>query len=151
MINNGTKTPFTGLSSQSTSGPSKAAPKSSFMARVKNITNSITLPVTLAVAGTVLVVAGVGLAFVAATVAAPVLVLGGIVLIAMGAVVYGTKPAKPEKPEKHEKHEKHENNQSKKETSPTKSPYYPPDPPSYTECTTPSPSEPQNKKVKLNF
>ena len=148
MINNGTKIPFTGLSSQSTSGPSKAAPKSSFMARIKSITNSIKLPETLAVAGTVLVVAGVGLAFVAASVAVPLLVLGGIVLIAMGAVVYGTKPAKPEKPEKHEKHE---NNQSKKETSPTKSPYYPPDPPSYTECTTPSPSEPQNKKVKLNF
>ena len=145
MINNGTKTPFTGLSSQSTSGPSKAAPKSSFMARVKNITNSNTLPVTLAVAGTVLVVVGVGLAFVAASVAAPVLVLGGIVLIAMGAVVYGTKP------EKHEKHEKHENNQSKKETSPTKSPYFPSEPPSYAECTTPSPSEPQKTKGKLNF
>ena len=142
MINNGTKTPFAGLSSQSTSAPSKAAPKSSFMARIKSISNSIKLPETLAVAGTVLVVVGVGLAFVASTVAVPLLVLGGIVLIAMGAVVYGTKP---------EKHEKHENNQSKKETSPTKSPYYPPDPPSYTECTTPSPSEPQNKKVKLNF
>ena len=62
------------------------------MARVRRITNSVSLPKTLAVAGVVLVVAGVGVAFATGGVVAPLLVLGGIVVAAIGAVIHGTKP-----------------------------------------------------------
>ena len=91
-ISNNISIPPGGLSSNSTNSASQEPPRSSFMARVRRIANSVTLPETLAVAGVVLVVAGVGLAFATGGVAAPALVLGGIVVAAIGAVIHGIKP-----------------------------------------------------------
>ena len=91
-INNNISMAPSGISSHSTSSASEDTPRSSFMARVRRIANSVILPETLAVAGVVLVVAGVGLAFATGGIAAPALVLGGIVVAAIGAVIHGIKP-----------------------------------------------------------
>ena len=145
-ISNNISMPPGGLSSHSTSSASEEPPRSSFMARVRRITNSVSLPKTLAVAGVVLVVAGVGVAFATGGVVAPLLVLGGIVVAAIGAVIHGTKPDNTDNTDNTEDPPPYSPDGSPPPYSPDGSPpLYSPDgsPPPYSPDRSPPPYIPQ--------